>query len=1033
MAYDFSMPFPRRFLFVFLLSTFLLFDALCGSQPFRFFGISDTLPSQSISSIAQDSHGFLWFGSQGGLIRYDGIEYTLYPSVPFSDNTLSSNLIQTIRIGRDDSVWIGTYSGLDRFDPETGRFRNYHVGNDVVASLLIDSSDRLWAGTLDGLACLNPGSPSFVSYRSENRDGRTIANNTIRDLWESPEGAIYASTYDGLYVWDPASDSFGIPPQLSADNPARSGIVYGLRMDANGFWWILKWDAGLVRVHPETGEWKLFPLEDNRGYCMETRFQDGLILVGTWGGGLQALDTATGAVRSYRQDSAYGQRLTSDIVYSLFVDRTGILWLGTNGGGLNVHDPTRAWFSAIIADPEGKHGLPAGKVNAILENPDGSLWISVVNRGLTRYFPESGELRRLVHDPRNPSSLPSNTVYALYRDSRNTLYLGTDKGLFAYDEQTGVSAPVSWYNDTLSGAQGLTVSTIGESSDGSLWIGSYDRGITRYDPSTGLLSMYMNDPSDHASLSDNLVYCMHQDSAGRMWIGTNRGLNRLDDIPRTGTGRPRFRNYRYDRSNPAGISGNTVYSIYEDESGILWFGTRSGGVSVFDPELNSFSYFISRDGLPSDTVVGVSPSIEGFLWIATQNGLVHFDKRQKTFATYKTSDGLLSQQFNTVSGATAAGYVYFGTPSGIVYCRPEDLQIASARQPSVSLVSLTVNNIRRPLTPGNREEVVFSSDERNISFYYTALDFSPLSRHAYSYMLEGYDESWQFSGERRFAVYTNLSPGRYTFRARLGGPADLQEAEPAVAPEMHESGTFSFQIQAPLFLRWYFLLVYLLLLIGLVFIIYRVRSYVALKRKVGELEETALSLKDRNDELELLSFRDPLTGIANRRYFEYSINREWAAALRGKTYLSFLMIDIDCFKLYNDTYGHQAGDSALCAVAAAVTASLFRVSDVAARYGGEEFVVVLPDTDRENARIVCDRIMSAVSEKRISFGVYETGFLTVSVGMFTSIPQAGESFVDYVRNADQALYESKRNGRNRITVFGSAGAVQQPMSLGGQA
>jgi len=206
----------------------------------------------------------------------------------------------------------------------------------------------------------------------------------------------------------------------------------------------------------------------------------------------------------------------------------------------------------------------------------------------------------------------------------------------------------------------------------------------------------------------------------------------------------------------------------------------------------------------------------------------------------------------------------------------------------------------------------------------------------------------------------------------------------------------------------------------MLYLLYRIQQAILLERKVGELEATANDLQSANLHLEQLSYHDPLTGIPNRRYFEYVLTREWDAALARNDSLSVLMIDIDFFKLYNDTFGHIKGDETLIAIARALSTALFRVSDVVSRYGGEEFVIILPDTNQENARIVCERLMASVADANIPFNSVKSGRLTVSIGGYTGVPSEGLSFEKFIIRADEALYRSKNDGRARYSIYTNA-------------
>lgn len=800
---------------------------------------------------------------------YNGIEYESMSAVPFEENTLASNLVQTVYMDRNDILWIGTYAGLDRYDIATGTFTNYPVGNNVVVSIFRDSADLLWVGTLDGLGCMHPGTDEFVIYKPD-RLFRSIPDKVVRNLYEDMSGTVYACTYNGLYQYDSVSDSFIPSAILLPGNPALEGVVYAIEQDKKGDWWVAKWGTGFIRIDRESFAYTVFPLNDNRIYCMNSRIDQDLIIAGTWGGGLNVLDKQTGSVTSYTQSSGPGKRLTNDIVYPMYIDTQGLFWIGTNGGGLTVCDPDFAWFSSLYADPEGSRGLVSGKTNMIFEDIDGRVWISISNKGLTRFDPATGTITPMEYNPAKPALLPSLGVYSILRMSDNELYVGCDNGLYAWDRTTDRFSAVPWFSRIKPPGKLLTVYSLARTPDGSVWIGTYENGVYRYNPQDDSILEYHHDESDPGSLSDNLVYFIYEDRSSDVWIGTNRGLNRINS--ETGA----LTAYYYNRSNPAGISSNTLYACYEHSDGTLWFGTRNGGVCSYDPVYDTFSHVTSKDGLPSDTVSGIAPSSGDFLWLATHNGLVRFDMVGKTALVYKASDGLVSQQFNTVHYSARSGNRYFGTPLGVMYFAEKDIRNNYRSNPRMAISSVTVNNetIRSPAFNTKDAVLRLRSDQVHINIGYTALDFSPYAKYTYSYMLEGFNEEWVRAGSRRYAMFTNLSPGLYRFTVKI----DFRSSG-AGEPGTEESGTsLTFRIDKPVFLRWYAWIVYALFCMFSVYVFLRIRKSAVLERKVGELEEVATSLRTENTHLESLSYQDSLTGIPNRRYFKYAFQREWAAS-----------------------------------------------------------------------------------------------------------------------------------------------------------
>ncbi|MDP3179332.1 MAG: two-component regulator propeller domain-containing protein, partial [Spirochaetaceae bacterium] len=355
----------------FVLAAALALPATAGEDPgaalFTVIGTRDGLPNSSVSGIVQDRRGFIWFGTQGGLARYDGLSFKRYGTVPFDEGSLPHDLVQTVYLD-GDAVWAGTYGGLSRFDPATERFVSYRhdpgdpesLSNPVVTCIARDVQGALWAGTLSGLNRLDEGSSKFKRYLNDPTDGASLPVNNVRALKVDRKGRLWVGTSGGgLARYQTDSDSFA--SYRAADSGLPSDFVMSIDEDESGFLWIGTWYGALSRFDPESGECVNYALADDRVYTVCAAVP-GTIYAGTWGGGLFQLDLATGSMHRYRTGNAPGS-LPHDIIYSLLHDRSGELWIGTNGGG--IAKLGRSWrsYEAINASVDG---LPPGKVFAVL-------------------------------------------------------------------------------------------------------------------------------------------------------------------------------------------------------------------------------------------------------------------------------------------------------------------------------------------------------------------------------------------------------------------------------------------------------------------------------------------------------------------------------------------------------------------------------------------------------------------------------------------------------------------------------------------
>ena len=290
-------------------------------------GIEEGLPNSSVSSILQDHSGFIWFGTQGGLAKYDGYGFEVFTQDPFDRNSLSHNLIQTMSLDRDGSLWIGTYAGLNHFDPLSGRFSRYdgagtgtRLSNNIVTAVYRDSRGRLWIGTLDGLNRLMPDR-SFRNYFHDETSAGTIGHSTVRDIHEDSDGRIWFATYGGLSAYSEDTDSF--------ENFLDTALMAIEEDPANGMLRLASWDGRIFNFNPATADYDTKVLKGHNLYQLKYDSAGRLWAAG-WGSGLSIL-SADGTVSTYTTETA--DDLSHDVIYSLFEDRSGVMWIGTNGGG----------------------------------------------------------------------------------------------------------------------------------------------------------------------------------------------------------------------------------------------------------------------------------------------------------------------------------------------------------------------------------------------------------------------------------------------------------------------------------------------------------------------------------------------------------------------------------------------------------------------------------------------------------------------------------------------------------------------------
>lgn len=827
---------------------------------FTVLSIKDGLPNASVSGIVQDSKGFIWMTTQGGLCRYDGSGFKVYENKPFDENSISGDLIQTIYRDKDDVLWLGTYSGLNRFDPETERFARYRfsatdetsLSNDLVIAITRDANGTLWAGTLNGLDRLDEKTGTFKRYYHEEGNLRSIPNNVIRALFLDSKGRLWVGTTGGgLALYDYKTDSFdnrasmnGAPGAGSAASQGGavvkgfppSASVQSISEAKDGALWVGAWGTGLVRYLPDEDRSTIHHLPDNKLYVVNAH-EDGKVYVGSWSSGLYVLDTEDGKVSSYKTSLAVGA-IPNDIVYSILVDASKELWIGTNGGGVAKLDRTRRSFSAYVYDPSNPASLPNGKVIATLRDSKGRLWTSVYGGGLNLLDERSGGWRHFLHDDADPASIGDNICNQIYEDREGRIWICTNVGLSLLDEKTWTFRTWRHVEGDPDSLASSIIYAIIEDQDGGYWVGTYLTGLEHWDREKGTFRHYPFSPTDPTSISDNLVTSLVYDPEGRLWVGTNNGLNRFEN--------GRFVRYTYDPARTTGLSSSSILRVFFDSLGVMWIGTRGGGLNRYEPETDSFTHYMRKDGLPNNIVYAVLEDAMSDLWIVTQTGIARYDRQSSSLRKVTLYKELENSSFTSGSSAGAGGEFYFGSVGMLVRFQPSRYD-RNTHVPPVYITGILAANRPKILAPtrtGGGTRLALANWENSIEVHFAALDFRDPLSNQFAYKLDGFDDDWTYSSTRNFASYTNLPGGRYVFRVRAANNDGIWNDVGAALP---------FSIAYPLFLSPIAIGLYLLTLVLIGYALASLRANRILAQKVKALTAAEKALTAANEEARRLT------------------------------------------------------------------------------------------------------------------------------------------------------------------------------------
>jgi len=863
---------------------FLLFALLAlpwlgrAQQPdiqFEHLSMKDGLSMNPIMAIAQDSKGFLWFGTQDGLNRYDGYQVKVFKRKEGDSLSISDNFITSLVVDSLGNLWIGTLNGgLNLYDSKKGAFTRYPassglVSNNNIGCLLFDSEERLWVGTENGITLIDPqtrtklpletlfpglkiekGVSVLTIFRQKNgdlwlgtthgaffyslkermtrrfvnskKDPASLTNNVVLSFFEDKNREIWVGTLEGLNKFDRSNGTFSHiyfkAQQKKADNGDEKSLenIYSI---------VNNYGGNTIRTI----------LEDDKGnFWIGTDME------------LIIYNPANGNFLNYKKDLINPTGINDHFIRSMFVDRSRNLWIGTLGNGLNktsLNPRKFIHYQKKLNDPKS---LSENYVRNICEDSEGNIWVGTLVGGLNKFNPQT-ETFEHFYTCENAKCPNDNNVWSLCAAKSGFLWVGTNNGLNRFDPKTGTFTYFVHNEKDNSSISENTIRCIFEDRKGRLWAGT-EGGLNLFHPATGTFSRFTK--YDHPdSLSDNTVWKIIDDADGSLWLATNKGLNHFD--PATG----KFNKYFKKEGDPTSLSHNGIRTLRIDSKGNLWLGTHNG-LNKLNEVRNTFTRYDESNGLPNAFIYAIEEDEKGNLWLSTNKGLCCLDPATGKVTSYDVFDGLQDYEFNTNASCTARnGEMYFGGPNGVNRFHPQRLNVNNF-YPQVEITAITIKELplEVDIEISELKELVLNYDENIVHFEFSVFDFTRPERNRYQYMMEGFNKDWVNAGNFRFTTYTNLDPGEYIFRVR-GTNADGIWSK-------HED-SIRVIIRPPFWKTWWFYGLVALFILSVIYTVYRARvaglrkEKERLEKKVKErtvdLEEEKRKIEHINKELEKLS------------------------------------------------------------------------------------------------------------------------------------------------------------------------------------
>ena len=759
-------------------------------------GLEEGLSQGSVQAIYQDRQGFMWFGTQDGLNRFDGHNITVYKREPFDEFSLSSGRINGIDQGPDGSLWLATGLGLNRMEPITEQFTAYRhdpdnpasLGQDFVTDVTVGDG-RLWATHLEGLDVMDLDDPgAFIPvYRTPFEEG-IRGRLTHGKLLQDAAGTVWVGTANGVLRIDgidpPAMTPFlDLVDETGCRSPnanPRQNEVFGLleRPEEPGILWVAS-DMGLARLDMASEEVQFFePPDRDPCYGLMRITQDpmnpGILWIAAGEGGLLRFDIRSGSFSRYTSTGA-NSGLFSGLTWSTFTDRSGIIWVGTFPRGLSRFDPASVGLSSYTHKPDDPNSLRGQSITGIYQTEDGHVWVSTWGEDsrfvVTELDRTTGTATHYRHDPNNRTTISNGQIWGSFaEDPAGYVWIGSEGGLDRLDRQTGRIWRLSQSIPTLGDWARESILSMYLDSSGMLWIGQIGRLVSLDPLEPTNVTVFEPDPDNAETILGGGLMGMSEDRAGSLWVSSNRGLFRLDPISQKVT------RYNHDPEDEHSLSADYITYAAERrrEPGVIWASTYGGGLNRLDVATGRFRRFTERDGLSNNGLYGFIEDDEGRLWIATNRGLSRFDPDTETFRNFGLEIGLQSLEFNSTAFFRGPfGEAFFGGTSGLNSFFPNEFD-ENSTPPEVTLVDLKLFNesikssgvvsLDEPLA--ETAEVVLSHDQTDLEFEFVAFHYADPKSNEYAYMLDGWNDDWVYVGNKRSASFTNLDPGLYTFHVK---------------------------------------------------------------------------------------------------------------------------------------------------------------------------------------------------------------------------------------------------------------------------
>ena len=833
-----------------------LFVIVAAAQPdninFTALTTKDGLSSNTVNAILKDKYGFLWFGTEDGLDKFDGNHFTVYRHKPGDTTSLQANEILSLHEDKGGNLWVGTSGGsVSLYDRKKDAFITFpanrganSIGNNVIRDICSDQQGNIWIAHYNGVNRFKPKTGQVTGINLTPHQTPNAATVHSICIFEDSKQHIWIGTDRGLWQHDPGSNTTKQLVHRAGDpNSLGGNQVNAIAEDRYGNLWFGT-EKGISKLAPGSSSFVTY--RQNNPNANTTTNVDFIHSIGVdgdhlWvgsGAGLLLFESRTGQAHHFAQDHRNIHSLKAPAVRSVFIDNQGIYWFGTVGGGVNKYDRNLNLFSHIQSNPFDEKGLNSPLVNAFAEAPDGRVFVGT-EAGLSLFDQPSKLFQHLSLASKRPGTGNRRRVLSLMMSKTGDLYIGSfADGLYVMNPAT-LSYVQLLKGPAPEDLNSNDIFCIREDRRGRMWVGTNGDGINVLDQAGKVTLRFTPTPKAPNDLKlpiNGYIRDLIEDRDGNIWVATHGG-----GIACYVMASGKFVVYHTNNSK---LPNDKVQTLLEDRSGKIWAGTLGGGIGILDRATGQITVLSEKDGLQNNSVYKIIEDQNGRKWVSSNKGISAIEPDIKKISHFNQHNGV--QQNNFVRGAGLLllnGDVLFGGLEGINYLNTGILK-KNNHIPSVLITDLTVSNQSvSPSEDGPLQTHISMADEINLDYKqnfalrFVGLSYTSPEQNQYAFKLEGFDKDWNYVGNNNTASFTNLDPGEYTFRVKASNNDGV----------WNESGTsIRIRIHPPFWRTTLAYILYGLILIGSVFYL-RHKGIQKLKRAFAE-EQAKIKLEQERKE-----------------------------------------------------------------------------------------------------------------------------------------------------------------------------------------